>query len=472
MFNFALLDVAIGLIFIFLVYSLLATSINEVVATLFSLRARMLKTAIRDRMLSETKKHHPMVSIGRGFLAFCSEILFFIIGRPDQPNSRKKIGDWFYEHPLIKSYGSSGLFKLPSYIPNKNFSTVITELLRKEFNRRTDDIIRIKLLQNIPGQTPESIASDLSFASDIVKIKEILDYYQYHYKHRGIAPEGSIIDKETWQLLDLQIKEGLFTLEGFIKKTEEWYDNSMNRASGWYKRQSQAILFVIGIILAVVFNVDTIKISTRLNEDPEARMLLLDYALKEKEKLKEHPQLKIDTPHRTLVLDTSEAAKEYIARLNKAIDTVKKEIASLKTPNDIIGLGWGDYGRKTDSLKLIMRYYGKKLRDTTTVDPAWWKDPIKNKDILDEMVSRSGTKICYILTECGNVRKIIGLFITAFAICLGAPFWFDLLNKFTKIRGTGKKEGSDASAPPPNQPPPVQPVNIQVSTQPGEEAVG
>ncbi len=469
MFNFALLDVAIGLIFIFLVYSLLATSINEVIATLFSLRARMLKIAIRDRMLAETKKHAPFVSIGRGFLAFISEFLFFITGRPEKPNSTKKIGDWFYEHPLIKSYGASGLFKLPSYIPNKNFSVVITELLGKEFDRRLNDIIEIKLLQKIPGQTRESITVDLAYAGILVKIKEIIDFYQYHYKHLGVAPEGSIIDKETSQLLALQIKEGLFTLEGFVKKSEEWFDNTMNRASGWYKRQSQAILFVIGIVMAVVFNVDSIMISSRLNEDPEARMLLLDYALKEKEKLKEHPQLKIDTPNRTLVLDTSETAKEYIARLNKAIDTVKNEIASLKTPNDIIGLGWGDYGRKNDSLKLILRYYKKELRDTIGLDTALWKNPEKNKAILDIMLSRRGTKICYIISECGNVRKIIGLFITAFAICLGAPFWFDLLNKFTKIRGTGKKEGSDAATPS-NQSPVAQPVNIQVSTQPGEEA--
>jgi hypothetical protein len=32
--------------------------------------------------------------------------------------------------------------------------------------------------------------------------------------------------------------------------------------------------------------------------------------------------------------------------------------------------------------------------------------------------------------------------ITAFAICLGAPFWFDLLNKLIKIRGAGNNNNS------------------------------
>ena len=51
MFNSPLLDIAIGLVFIFLLYSLLVTSINEAIATLFSFRARMLKTAILTGML-------------------------------------------------------------------------------------------------------------------------------------------------------------------------------------------------------------------------------------------------------------------------------------------------------------------------------------------------------------------------------------------------------------------------------------
>jgi hypothetical protein len=34
--------------------------------------------------------------------------------------------------------------------------------------------------------------------------------------------------------------------------------------------------------------------------------------------------------------------------------------------------------------------------------------------------------------------KIFGLFITGIAVSLGAPFWFDLLNKFMVVRSTVK----------------------------------
>lgn len=41
----------------------------------------------------------------------------------------------------------------------------------------------------------------------------------------------------------------------------------------------------------------------------------------------------------------------------------------------------------------------------------------------------------------GWFYKIFGLLVTAVAISLGAPFWFDLLNKIINLRGAGKKLG-------------------------------
>lgn len=37
------------------------------------------------------------------------------------------------------------------------------------------------------------------------------------------------------------------------------------------------------------------------------------------------------------------------------------------------------------------------------------------------------------------LSKILGLFVTALAISLGAPFWFDLLSKFVDVRATGAR---------------------------------
>ena len=49
------------------------------------------------------------------------------------------------------------------------------------------------------------------------------------------------------------------------------------------------------------------------------------------------------------------------------------------------------------------------------------------------------------------VHKAVGWLLTALAVSLGAPFWFDLLSKFTKLRGSGgvppKGNGQTQAAP-------------------------
>lgn len=44
------------------------------------------------------------------------------------------------------------------------------------------------------------------------------------------------------------------------------------------------------------------------------------------------------------------------------------------------------------------------------------------------------------------VLKVFGLLATIFAVSLGAPFWFDLLNKFTNFRSSGPPPQSNAGA--------------------------
>ncbi len=57
-------------------------------------------------------------------------------------------------------------------------------------------------------------------------------------------------------------------------------------------------------------------------------------------------------------------------------------------------------------------------------------------------------------------RRILGWFITLVAVSLGAPFWFDLLNKVVNLRNTGTKPKTvDASSSsPPKAPPAAAPA--------------
>lgn len=50
-----------------------------------------------------------------------------------------------------------------------------------------------------------------------------------------------------------------------------WYDASMQRATGWYKRYSMVWLGVVGLVFAVLFNVDSPRIVGALIESPALR---------------------------------------------------------------------------------------------------------------------------------------------------------------------------------------------------------
>jgi hypothetical protein len=60
----------------------------------------------------------------------------------------------------------------------------------------------------------------------------------------------------------------------------------------------------------------------------------------------------------------------------------------------------------------------------------------------------SASTLKWLLTLAGfwwALTKLAGLTITALAISLGAPFWFDILQKFMNVRGTGTKPDTAAT---------------------------
>ena len=69
-------------------------------------------------------------------------------------------------------------------------------------------------------------------------------------------------------------------LSEFQDKVEGWFNDSMDRASGWYKHRAQNILLCIALVLTVLLNVDTIKLAQSLWSNPVERQATVDLAQK------------------------------------------------------------------------------------------------------------------------------------------------------------------------------------------------
>lgn len=362
MFNSSVLDIFIGLIFIYLLYSLLITIIQELIATLFAFRAATLEYAIW-RMLEDDDLP--------GFL--CKWYNKWS-GKTETETSR--FAQQFYQHPLIKFLGQARFHSKPSYLKKETFSKVIIDLLRDEkFEPGGNYTVSIKNaiehgtfeVTKIQEKTDEKTKEKTTTVVNApVKIQELTKKY---FQSIWIDSQGDV--------------------EQFRSHLETWFDETMERATGWYKKKIQIALFVISLIITISFNVDTIQIASKLNKDPKLREQVVQQA---NEYLKTHKDLQAGTDTAKLSATDKELngklRQKGEALILKADSLLNTDIAKA---NGLLGLGF------------------------STIDwchPRAW------------------------------LMSLLGCLITTLAISLGAPFWFDLLNKLMKLRSSGPAPSS------------------------------
>jgi hypothetical protein len=158
---------------------------------------------------------------------------------------------------------------------------------------------------------------------------------------------------------------------------EEWFNDAMDRVGGWYKRWTQLVLLAISAILVIGLNADTIMLAKRFTRDNALRA--------------------------SVVSATEKTLQGGPAANDEARQQLFRTAESLSLP-----LGW-------------------------SADAA---DPYRVYQIPEDVA--------------GWLMKLLGLVVSIFAVSLGAPFWFDTLSKFINLRGAGTPPGeTKKSAPQP-----------------------
>jgi len=395
MFNSVALNVVIGLVFIFLLYSLLATTINEAIAATFNLRAKKLEKAIKRMLDDGIMSHHNFWTFTGDFILGIFKRLknFFLLFSFKKQNKSKEamsLVESFYDHPGIKYLGENKISNKPSYISPEFFSKALTDVLKEKANDPT--------------------ASSL---------KQLQD---------GI--EAIKNTNETKKLIQSLLADANNDVEKFKTLLEDWFNETMNRTSGWYKKQSQKITFLVGFVLAVAFNVDTVSIVKKLSNNPDSAKALADVTVQ------------YVATHKDSTQHLSPADSATVQMLfDKAKKQVDEDIADA---NSIIGLGWTIPSDTT--IKLCTKNALNTKADSVnckecliTIKNCTWRGHalyiINNQAELNTL-----GKVRYVCCMAfSSGRRLIGYLLTALAISFGAPFWFDLLNKFVQLRGAGIK---------------------------------
>lgn len=262
MFDNPILQTAIGLIFVFLGFSLIASAVQEFIASIVGLRAITLRRGL-CRILTQ----------GQQGLDFYNKLM---------------------AHPVV-----APLREKPSYISARQFSTAAMHI--------------------VTG----AASAPATMASLKIAVLNLPD-----------APYKSV-------LVSL-FRDGEDDFDRFEKRLQSWFDESMDRVSGIYKRYSQYFSFAIGFVLAILLRADTLAVAHSLWTEPYLRANVVSQAAA--------------TAHQQILPD---------------IDKIAPSLA--------------------------LFHFGGPL--------SWAMLP--------------------------------GFLITAAAITMGAPFWFDLLKQFVNLRGTG-----------------------------------
>lgn len=207
MFDSTIVDVAIGLIFVYLVVALICTALNELIAQLVALRAKKLEAGIR-RMLSEGYASqlydHPLISR---------------LSRP---------GLWNKLFSILPKRKSAENRALPSYIPGRLFTTALLDIIAPVGNQ----------------------------SRSVAELRSGID----------ALPDGDL-KRALRALLD----NADDTIDSASESVERWFDDVMSRVSGQYKRHIQIITLLLGILLSGLLNADSLALARRLSQDDALR---------------------------------------------------------------------------------------------------------------------------------------------------------------------------------------------------------
>jgi hypothetical protein len=296
MFGSDILDVALGMVFVYLLLSLICSAVKELIEQVMKHRPKDLENSLRE-----------------------------LLADPDGTGLVQKI----YNHGMVfglfrGAYNPAGSKRnLPSYIPSRNFCLALLNVI-----------------------APDSDGSITSLRQSVARID----------------------NQKVKAALQSMLNDAGEDAARFRSNLESWFNSAMERASGWYKRRAQIVIFVLGFASAILLNVNSITIAKDLWSNKAKRDVLVS------------------------------AAQGYLGKQPQGPGT---------------GAATLDPGLKNDldELQRLGLTFGRKPSGTGPRALLWI-----------------------------YLASIAGWLVTACAISMGAPFWFDMLNKVSLVRSTIKPQ--------------------------------
>jgi hypothetical protein len=387
-----ILDVGIGLVLVFVVFSVVTSKLNEMVVGLLNYRGKQLEAAL-VRLAGGPTHGQPIVNtLLQGPLQGLTS------AKPEPKLADKAKAD---SGPTVLRARRLGL---PAYMSGTELANAVLNLLDAPAEVAFAQIDRAGLPESAQGPY-DAAAKGLTVATvaalhDAVLVaiakspadadptaqealaaqRALVDDVVTAYGKDPLVGATEYVDRLPPSALRTKllgiVSHVVTDRDQFVKELSTWFDSSMDRLSGWYKRRVKIWLALFAIVITVGLNVDTIAITQTLWQTPTVR-----------------------------------AAAVAAAQNEQAPGTSNGISDAAKSASDAV--------RSAESLQI----------------PLGWALPKKNQwEVWDWKIPARPHWHWW--------STVLGWLLTVFALSFGAPFWFDVLGKFVNMRSSGPKPAS------------------------------
>lgn len=392
MFGTAMIDIILAIAFVYLLASMMCSLINEWLARILTLRAKTLEQGIRNLLNDSTINQECLTT---------------------------KI----YEHQLIKGLVQRGRLEIwldkvfrflhrsdnPSYIASTTFSLVLFDTLMaaSSTDAQAEQTIsgesESKPSGEAEGQAGSAPAYNYSLQDEAYRVFTRLE--------KIVIDPSKPLNQQALPAIfssaKQQAKDWDQALGVARSSIERWYDDSMDRLTGWYKRKTQLLILAIAGFITVMFNLDTFMIVQAISLNEPMRTSIVNLAVQEL---------------------SDEAGLPSLIGPDAAANQARAALSAPPTAADNAGLE-PRYAETVAHLRDELAATGLPL------GWRWIEDQRAYEPRAVPLRSRYDTTAEWLVAL---VRKVCGLLVTALALSLGAPFWFDLLSKVMVLRNDGR----------------------------------
>jgi FtsZ-binding cell division protein ZapB len=514
------LDIALGLIFIFLILSLLASEIQELITTLLQWRAEHLKKSIENLLTGNPGNSSERTSNLRNSSEqeqFANELYRSPLIKALNQEAKGRISRFFRQisHSIGAAYRAitrtrnvfgDDQHSGPSYMPAETFAVALLqkldiELLGQALSKQTiTEFIeeKLNLIEDVLMSLRNSVGDDSLLANEFEGLKQNLRQISADFIQRrtglsvsldqAIEQLSRFIDNTEMLLVEdnhckeiirsrlpylrqaillrkleptiaetlnyifdpahqdqlpplvrevltqiqrknpelpEELKRSLMSLakqaqvkadnldQGVLqlqREVEAWFNRSMERASGVYRRNAKGVAILIGFLLATAANADTFHIINRLAKDSFLRSAVTQAASQ-------------------VISETQTAAT--LGTLNPAAPA--GETAANAPPlAPAVELDRSAAGASAESAEALQTdLQAVRIAVDRALEglllPIGWSET----NLQEQRLAETAWGIPFL-------QRFLGWFISGIALSMGANFWYDLLGRVIRVRSTGR----------------------------------